>query len=180
MPRTGRQWRHSCPNPQVERSPQPLLGRTSLAGQGVGCGVQDRWGTKGRPLTFIRVNWSCHQQTSVGNPFQIRWLDGWLFKVIHEGSKVLLEAHGYGIRLQRPLQAGETPRDVADRMIWQEHRQRRSIKTAWQHRGQQGSGPDRVTAVTTTKTAPLAAPRVDAMQPVERLQSHSLPEVALR
>lgn len=72
----------------------------------------------------------------MANPFQIRWLAGWWFQVIHEGGRVLLEARGYGICLRRPLLAGETPRDVADRMIWQEDRRRRMIKAVWQHHGQ--------------------------------------------
>ena len=78
-----------------------------------------------------------------------------------------MEARGYGVCLRRPLLAGETPRDVADRMIWQEDRRRRMIKAVWQHHGQTGSG--------TGPTSPLRPVAEDAA-PLEAEPPHPVPE----
>ena len=65
------------------------------------------------------------------NPFQLRWLNGWIFQVVLMGGKIHVEAYGFGICLKTSLQAGETPSNAADRLVLAEDKRRKYLYNNW-------------------------------------------------
>jgi hypothetical protein len=53
----------------------------------------------------------------MANPFQLRWMDGWIFQTVFMDGAVQVEALGHGHHLRAPLRPGETPMQAADRLV---------------------------------------------------------------
>ena len=67
----------------------------------------------------------------MNNPFKIKWLKGWSFKIVFLGGNVSLEAHGFGACLKTTLTPGESPKVVADKLVFAEDQRRRALYRAW-------------------------------------------------
>lgn len=64
------------------------------------------------------------------NPFEVRWLKGWIFEVVLMEGFVQVEARGFGICLRSPLYPGESPQAAADRLVMAEEQRRRLKQSA--------------------------------------------------
>ena len=60
----------------------------------------------------------------MSNPFEVRWLKGWMFEVVLMDGRVQVEARGFGICLRSPMDPGETPQSAADRLVMAEQKRR--------------------------------------------------------
>ena len=58
----------------------------------------------------------------MSNPFEVRWLNGWMFEVVLMDGRVQVEARGFGICLRSPMDPGETPQSAADRLVMAEQK----------------------------------------------------------
>ena len=66
------------------------------------------------------------------NPFEVRWLKGWMFEVILMDGSVQIEARGFGECWRTPMYPGESPQATADRLVITEELKRRSQQSAAQ------------------------------------------------
>lgn len=64
------------------------------------------------------------------NPFEVRWLKGWVFEVMLMDGAVQVEARGFGVCLRTPMYPGESPQAAADRLVITEADKRRSKQSA--------------------------------------------------
>lgn len=55
----------------------------------------------------------------MANPFQLRWMNGWIFQTVLMDGAVQVEALGHGCHLRAALRPGETPMQAADRLVQQ-------------------------------------------------------------
>ena len=62
----------------------------------------------------------------MSNPFEVRWLKGWMFEVVLMDGRVQVEARGFWICLRSPMDPGETPQSAADRLVMAEQKRRLS------------------------------------------------------
>lgn len=65
----------------------------------------------------------------MSNPFEVRWLKGWIFEVVLMDGCVQVEAKGFGICLRSPMDPGETPQSAADRLVMAEEKRRLSLQS---------------------------------------------------
>ena len=65
------------------------------------------------------------------NPFQLGWNKGWDFLLFLEGGTPKIEASGFGISMTTDIKKGESPSQTADRLVFKEQRNRKSIYYSW-------------------------------------------------
>ena len=65
------------------------------------------------------------------NPFQLGWNKGWDFLFFLEGGTPKIEASGFGIKMITDIKKGESPSQTADRLVFKEQRNRKSIYYSW-------------------------------------------------
>ena len=65
------------------------------------------------------------------NPFHLLWNNGWSFLFYLEGGIPKIEASGFGIAMTTDIKKGESPSQTADRLVYKEERNRKSIYYSW-------------------------------------------------
>ena len=65
------------------------------------------------------------------NPFHLGWNKGWSFLFFLEGGTPKIEASGFGIAMTTEIMKGESPSQTADRLVYKEQRNRKSIYYSW-------------------------------------------------
>ena len=65
------------------------------------------------------------------NPFHLGWYKGWSFQLFLEGGTAKIEASGFGIAMTTDIKQGESPCQTADRLVYKEQRNRKSIYYSW-------------------------------------------------
>ncbi len=72
--------------------------------------------------------------TYKSNPFSIYWKKNWTFQIVHMEGGVYLEAKGLGVSLRAPFLPNDNPLLAADRLIFREEKNRRSLYNSWKLR----------------------------------------------
>ena len=65
------------------------------------------------------------------NPFKLKWVTDWSFKIVIQGGMVLIEANGLGVCLSTSLRPGESPITAADRLVLSEDNKWKSLHNIW-------------------------------------------------
>ena len=65
------------------------------------------------------------------NPFRLAWNKGWSFLLFLEGGTPKIEASGFGIAMTTDIKQGESPSQTADRLVFKEQRNRKSLYYSW-------------------------------------------------
>ena len=65
------------------------------------------------------------------NPYSIYWNKNWTFQIVHMEGGTYLEAKGLGVLLRKPFLANEDPLTAADKMVYIEDKNRKSLFNSW-------------------------------------------------
>ena len=65
------------------------------------------------------------------NPFHLGWNKGWSFLFFLDGGIPKIKASGFGISMTTEIKKGESPSQTADRLVYKEQRNRKSIYYSW-------------------------------------------------
>ena len=65
------------------------------------------------------------------NPFSIYWNKNWTFQIVHMEGGIYIEAKGLGISIRKPLSATESPFTAADKLVYSEDKNRKSLFNSW-------------------------------------------------
>ena len=65
------------------------------------------------------------------NPFHLGWNKGWSFLFFLDGGTPKIEASGFGIAMTTDIKRGESLYQTADRLVFKEQRNRKSIYYSW-------------------------------------------------
>ena len=67
----------------------------------------------------------------VSNPFSLYWKKNWTFQIVHMEGGIYLEAKGLGVLIRKPLLATENPFTAADKLVYSEDKNRKSLFNSW-------------------------------------------------
>ena len=65
------------------------------------------------------------------NPFCLYWNKNSTFQIVHMEGEIYLEAKGLGIKLRKPFIPTENPLTAADKLVYSEDKNRKSLFTTW-------------------------------------------------
>ena len=65
------------------------------------------------------------------NPFHLGLYKGWSFLLFLEGGTPKIESSGFGTAMTTDIKQGESPYQTADRLVYKEQRNRKSIYYSW-------------------------------------------------
>ena len=65
------------------------------------------------------------------NPFHLGWNKGWSFLFFLKGVTPKIEASGFSIVMTKDINKGESTWQTADRLVFKEQRNRKSIYYSW-------------------------------------------------
>ncbi len=65
------------------------------------------------------------------NPFHLGWNKGWSFLLFLDGGTPKIEASGFSIAMTTDIKRRESPYQTADRLVFKEQRNRKSIYCSW-------------------------------------------------
>ena len=65
------------------------------------------------------------------NPFSIYWNKNWTFQIVQMEGGIFLEAKGLGVFIRKPFLATEDPLTAADKLVYSEDKNRKSLFNSW-------------------------------------------------
>ena len=65
------------------------------------------------------------------NPFSLYWNKSWTFQIVHMEGGNYIEAKGLGILIRKPFFPTENPLTAADKLVYSEDKNRKSLFTTW-------------------------------------------------
>ena len=65
------------------------------------------------------------------NPYSIYWNKNWTFQIVHMEGGIYIEAKGLGILVRKPFLPNENPLIAADKLIYNEDKNRKSLFNSW-------------------------------------------------
>ena len=65
------------------------------------------------------------------NPFTLYWNKNWTFQIVHMEGGIFIEAKGLGALIRKPLLATESPFTAADKLVYSEDKNRKSLFNSW-------------------------------------------------
>ena len=65
------------------------------------------------------------------NSFYLYWNKNWTFQIVHMEGGFFIEAIGLGVKLRKPFLATENPLAAADKLVYKEDKNRKSLYSSW-------------------------------------------------